>query len=127
MTKIFLFSGALFSFLGVLTRSLSSHPIRQFLLERGKLENFNIAADFLLFHGLALVAVAILLHIFPEAKFHRPGWLFLTGSVLFQGTVLTKSCISIQPFGALTPIGGFLLMAGWIVLALSALKIAPVK
>lgn len=123
MTKYFIFSGALFSLIGLFTRSLSSHTIRQFLLGRGKLENFNIAADYLLFHGLALIAVATLVHLFPDAKFHRAGWLFIAGSILFQGTVLAKSCVSIEPFGILTPVGGFLLMAGWIALAHSSLKL----
>lgn len=123
MTKYFIFSGALFSLIGLFTRSLSSHTIRQFLLGRGKLENFNIAADYLLFHGLALIAVAALVHLFPDAKFHRAGWLFIAGSILFQGTVLAKSCVSIEPFGILTPVGGFLLMAGWIALAHSSLKL----
>ena len=127
MTKIFIFSASFFAFIGVLTRSLSSHPIRQFLMDRGKLENFNIGADYLLFHGLALLAIAILCHLFPDVKFHWAGWLFIAGSLLFQGSVLIKSCISIAPFGFVTPVGGFLLMAGWVMVAVSALRIPAIQ
>jgi uncharacterized membrane protein YgdD (TMEM256/DUF423 family) len=90
------------------------------LEERGKLGNFNLAADYLLIHGLALVTVAILSHLFPGAKYHWAGWAFLFGSILFQGSVLTKSFISIQPFGFLTPLGGFILMLGWGLLLVAA-------
>ena len=121
MTRIFITSGGLFALIGVFTRSLSSHAIKSFLLERGKLDNFNLASDYLVLHGLALIAVAILCHLFPEAKFHKVGWAFMGGSVLFQGSVLLKSCISIAPFGFITPLGGFVLIFGWVMLIISAL------
>ena len=122
MPQIFIIIGALFSLIGVTARSLSSHPIHQFLTERGKLENFNIGADYLLFHGIALIAIAILVHLFPEAKYDRAGYCLIAGSVLFQFSVLIKACVSIQPFGFITPIGGFILMLGWGLVALSAFQ-----
>jgi uncharacterized membrane protein YgdD (TMEM256/DUF423 family) len=120
MTHFFIAFGAILALIGVLARSLSAHALLQLLEERGKLDNFNLAADYLLFHGLALISIAILCHIFPDGKYHRAGWAFLIGSILFQGTVLTKSFISIQPFGFLTPLGGFILMAGWGLLLIAA-------
>lgn len=119
MLRFFLISGSISALIGVITRSLSSHAIKPFLTERGKLDNFNLAADYLLFHGLALIAVAILCHLFPEAKFQRAGWAFIIGSLFFQISVLVKSCISIAPFGFITPVGGFILMAGWVLLIIS--------
>ncbi|MFT5697974.1 MAG: uncharacterized membrane protein YgdD (TMEM256/DUF423 family) [Desulforhopalus sp.] len=123
MTRIFIAAGGLSALLGVLSRSLSSHAIKPFLLERGKLDNFNLASDYLVLHGLALIAVAILCHLFPEAKFQRAGWAFISGSVLFQGSVLLKSCISIAPFGFTTPLGGFVLMLGWAMLIAYAITL----
>ena len=113
MTHFFIAIGAILALSGVIARSLSAHSLLQLLQERGKLDNFNLAADYLLFHGLALISIAVLCHLLPDSKFHRAGWAFLIGSILFQGTVLTKSFVSIQPFGFLTPLGGFILMLGW--------------
>ncbi len=90
--------------------------------QRGKLDNFNLAADYLLFHELALIAVAILCHLFPERKYHQAGWAFQLGSILFQGSVLIKSFVSIQPFGFVTPLGGFILMTRWGLLFVAALS-----
>ncbi len=122
MTHFFIATGSLLALIGVLARSLSAHALLQLLEARGKLENFNLAADYLLFHGLALIGIAILCHLFPEGKYHRAGWAFLLGSILFQGSVLTKSFVSIQPFGFLTPLGGFVLMVGWGLLFFAALQ-----
>lgn len=122
MTQFFIAIGSILSLAGVLARSLSAHALLQLLEERGKLGNFNLAADYLLIHGLALLAVAILCNLFPEEKYHWAGWAFLLGSILFQGTVLTKSFISIQPLGFLTPLGGFILMLGWVLLFIAALN-----
>lgn len=121
MNPLLITSGALFALSGVIARSLSSHAIKPFLLERGKLDNFNLGADYLLMHGIALIATAILCNLYPEAKFERSGWAFIVGSILFQGTVLIKSCVSIHPLGFLTPLGGIILMAGWVLLIFSGI------
>lgn len=120
-SHIFICAGALLALSGVVSRSLSSHAIRQLLDNRGTLDNFNLAADYLLVHGLTLIVVAILCRLYPMAKFHRSGWTFLAGSFLFQGSVLLKSFIPITPFGFLTPVGGLFLMFGWALLAYAAM------
>jgi uncharacterized membrane protein YgdD (TMEM256/DUF423 family) len=114
MTKFFLLSGPLYALLGIVARSLSSHAIKDFLVGRGKLDNFNLAADYFLVHGVALLVFALLCNLFPEARFYRSGYMIFTGVLLFSGTVLVKSCVSIGPLGIATPIGGAILMAGWL-------------
>ncbi len=120
MTHFFIAIGAILALCGVVARSLSAHALLHLLKERGKLENFNLAADYLLFHGLALIGIAILCHLFPDGKYHRAGWALFIGSIFFQGTVLIKSFVPIQPFGFLTPVGGFILMVGWGLLIVAA-------
>lgn len=122
MTQLFIAFGAISAFVGVVARSLSSHTVKQVLLDRGKLDNFNLGADYLVLHGLALIGVAILIQLFPDARYHRAGFAFIVGSLLFQTSVLVKSFVSIAPFGFITPLGGFFLMVGWLLLLLSALK-----
>ena len=122
MTQFYIAVGSFFALLGVVARSLSSHALLPLLEKNGKLNNFNLAADYLLFHALALICVAILCKMFPEGNFHRAGLAFIVGSVLFQGSVLVKSFVSIQPFGLITPIGGFILIVGWFLLFVSAVR-----
>ncbi len=123
MTKMFLCIGSVFGLLGVVAASLSSHALRPALESRGKLDSYNVAADFMIYQGLALLVVAVLIHLFPKAHFHWVAYSFVLGSILFQGTVFLKSFVSISPFGFITPLGGFVLMAGWLLLAILSLKI----
>lgn len=118
LIRVFIASGAMFGLTGVIARSLSSHKLKPLLNERNTLDNFNLGADYLVIHGLALIIVAVLMHLLPAGRFHRAGFSFILGSVLFQYSVLLKSFISIHPFGFLTPLGGLFLMLGWGLLAL---------
>ena len=114
ITKLFLSLGALYGFIGVIANSLSSHAIKPQLEVRNKLDSFNIAADFMIYHGIALLLIGILVHQFPKAGFHWTGWAFVLGSLLFQISVFVKSFVDIGVFGAMTPIGGLILMLGWL-------------
>ncbi len=70
-------------------------------------------------HALAALAVAAL---FPAAT-RRAGWpaaLFLLGSLLFSGSLYAMALGGPGWLGAVTPLGGLLLMAGWASLAWAA-------
>lgn len=122
MTHLFIGTGAFFAFCGVFTRSLSSHAIKASLEQLGKLDNFNIAADYLIFHGLALLATGILCQLYPGSRYYLAGWAFIIGSVLFQGTVLLKAFSNLGPAGMLTPLGGLILLGGWLLLIYAAIQ-----
>ena len=46
-----------------------------------------------------------------------PAWLWAVGSVIFAGTLYAMALGASRWFGAITPIGGSLLIAGWVVRA----------
>ena len=49
-------------------------------------------------------------------------WLFLVGSVLFPGALYSLSFGGPRWFGAVAPIGGLAVIAGWVLLAIAALR-----
>lgn len=49
-------------------------------------------------------------------------WLFLVGSVLFPGALYSLSFGGPRWFGAVAPIGGLAFIAGWVFLAIAALR-----
>lgn len=51
-----------------------------------------------------------------------PGWAFVTGAVLFAGTLYLMAFGAPRWLGAVTPIGGLLLIVGWLWLAWVGLK-----
>ncbi len=46
-----------------------------------------------------------------------PGWLFVGGGALFGGTLYLMALGAPRWFGAITPVGGALMIAGWLWLA----------
>ncbi len=72
-------------------------------------------------HALALLGTGLLAERRPGRVLpHVAGGLFVLGSVLFCGGVYSRAVFDLS-WGALTPLGGTLLMAGWGVLAASAI------
>ncbi len=67
-----------------------------------------------------LHAVAALVALRLEAR--GPGWLFVIGAAIFAGTLYLMAVGAPRWFGAITPIGGALLIAGWLWLAWLAAK-----
>lgn len=76
----------------------------------------GLAAVFCFGHGLALVALA------PAARRPREAglWLLAVGVLLFAGTLLTTVLFG-NPT-RLAPLGGWLLMGGWLIIAVDALR-----
>ena len=66
-------------------------------------------------HYQLVHAVAALLALRLEAR--GPAWLFLAGGALFAGTLYLMALGLPRWLGAITPIGGALLIAGWLWLA----------
>jgi uncharacterized membrane protein YgdD (TMEM256/DUF423 family) len=62
-------------------------------------------------------AVAALVALRLEAR--GPGWLFVIGGALFAGTLYAMALGAPRWLGAVTPIGGAALIAGWLWLAWS--------
>lgn len=69
-------------------------------------------------HALALVLVGLWRG--QGGKGCAAGWGFLVGSAIFSGTLYAMALGGPRWLGAITPIGGTALIAGWIALAISA-------
>jgi len=79
------------------------------------------AADYHFGHALALVLLGLFERGLPDAA--RGVWtgrLLLVGSLIFSGTLYAMALGGPSKLGAVTPIGGVLLIAGWVTFALRA-------
>ncbi|MET3762550.1 DUF423 domain-containing protein [Sphingomonas sp. AAP5] len=66
-------------------------------------------------HYQLIHAVAALVALKLEAR--GPAWLFLAGGAIFAGSLYLMALGAPRWFGAITPIGGAALIAGWLWLA----------
>lgn len=91
-----------------------------------RLDLVATAARYGLFHAAALLAVAALARRVPPAGGRLwlliGGWCFLAGMVLFCGSLYLLAAGLGPDIARLTPIGGVLLIAGWVALLVAALS-----
>jgi uncharacterized membrane protein YgdD (TMEM256/DUF423 family) len=62
-------------------------------------------------------AVAVALGRWPTTPIAVAGWLFIAGTVIFSGSLYVLALSGQRWLGAVTPIGGLALIAGWGALA----------
>lgn len=79
-------------------------------------EWLRTGGEYQLIHAVAVLAIAL------SGRFQRQGWIMLTGAAIFAGTLYAMALGGPRWLGAVTPIGGTLLIAAWLWIALSAFR-----
>jgi uncharacterized membrane protein YgdD (TMEM256/DUF423 family) len=108
-------AGAL-GFLGVALGAFGAHGLRD-RLPPGMLEVYKTGVLYHLVHAVALLAVAL-----GAERLARPravAALWAAGVVIFSGSLYALAVTGVGALGAITPVGGLLLMAGWVTLAIN--------
>jgi len=85
-----------------------------------QLEWWHTATLYLLVHALGLLLVGLLIRLRYITQ--TTAWLLQIGIIIFAGSLYAMTLGAPLWFGAITPIGGVLMIAGWLCLALSAFK-----
>lgn len=115
-----IFLGALGSALAVVLGAFGAHALAARLDPRG-LELWETAARYLMYGSIALVLIG--LYGQPGARrVDAAGWCLLLGSLIFSGTVAALALGGPRLLGAVTPIGGTLMIAGFLLFAWAALR-----
>jgi uncharacterized membrane protein YgdD (TMEM256/DUF423 family) len=113
-------AGALLGGLGVIAGAFGAHGLEGKLDSRG-LEVFETAAKYQMYHAPALLAVGLLAMTGRRgAALNIAGWSFLLGVLIFSGTLYALAFTGIRWLGAITPIGGLALIAGWSALSFAS-------
>jgi len=101
-----------FGFLAVLLGALGAHGgVHALLVERQGLELWKTASLYHLAHAVVLLALAL-----SRVRSRTAFVCFSAGVAIFSGTLYALALTQIKWLGAVTPVGGLLLMAGWLVL-----------
>jgi uncharacterized membrane protein YgdD (TMEM256/DUF423 family) len=103
--------------LGVAAGAFGAHALRQGLAP-ALLSVFETATRYQIVHAIAMVATALAIERRPSRMLMAAGWLFGAGILLFSGSLYALSLIGPPSWGAITPVGGVSLLAGWVCLAL---------
>jgi len=122
MQRILFLAGAGFGFLSVLFGAFGAHALKRHLSSE-MLVIFETGVRYQMYHALALLAAAWAVTVFDSKFISRAGTCFTAGIIIFSGSLYLLALSGIKMFGAITPIGGILLMAGWVFMILGARKV----
>lgn len=101
--------------LGVALGAFGAHGLKNAVSDPELLAIWETAARYHLIHALALGLVAV-----HPGEPRLAGWLFVAGILVFSGSLYALVLSGVRVLGAITPIGGLALIAGWIALAFAA-------
>ena len=107
--------------LGVVLGAFGAHELRD-RLTPDTLSVFETGVRYHLYHALGLFAVAWAASRWANAWVGAAGWLLVAGIVTFSGSLYLLAITGIRWLGAITPIGGVCMTAGWIALAVGAFR-----
>ncbi|MBE1204361.1 DUF423 domain-containing protein [Aminobacter carboxidus] len=108
--RVLFMSGALFGAVGVALSAAASH---------GGGVNVATAANFLLFHAPALIALSLV--VAGGRLLHFGAAVLLVAVLMFSGDLLARDYLGQRLFPFAAPIGGTGMILGWLMLAVGGL------
>lgn len=126
-----LFFAAIMMFLATLLGALGSHALRPTLEDSNHVSTWETAFDYHVMHVLAVLAISILRLVHRDsANSAALKWcvrLWLWGILGFSGSLYFLSLGGPAWLGPVTPIGGLLFLAGWLLLAIEAVRLGRIS
>lgn len=103
-------------FLAVALGAFGAHGLKALLETHDRVDTWETAAFYHLTHAVVLCAVALRQPFSPSTW-----WCFFAGVLIFSGSLYLLCVTQIGVLGAITPLGGLSLLAGWALLAIKGL------
>ncbi len=111
--------GAILAALGIGLGAFGAHALQEMLLEKNLLDTYKTAVLYHLIHAIGLVALGRMSH----SKWSvRGAWLLVLGTLGFSGSLYLYCFTGIRALNFITPLGGLLLIIGWLLIALGGKK-----
>lgn len=121
MSQLFIIIGSFSAALSVILGAFGAHALKQKITPE-RLDTYQTGVQYHIYHSLGLVLVGLLAQ---TGTYHNlmgwSGWLFIFGIILFSGSLYLLSATDQKWLGMITPFGGLSFIVGWILLAVSYL------
>lgn len=127
MTKRTIIIGSTLACSAVILGALNAHFLKQFFTP-DTTQSFDTGVRYQIYHALAILALAGFSDKLSAKHLKKVVWIFLIGILLFSGSIYllcafkANGIIGLTGLGILTPIGGLVLITGWIMLIFAAFK-----
>ncbi len=114
--KSIIVTGALLAGLAVMLGAFGAHALKA-KVSPEDLTIFETAVKYHMYHALGLILIGFLGFHYPSKAIQLPAWMMMVGILIFSGSLYVLVLSGIRWLGAITPIGGISLIAGWLLLA----------
>lgn len=110
----------------VILGAIGAHTLRNILSEV-QLNSFATGVRYQYYHIFAMLFAVILGKQF-DVNLKAPLWLFAIGTLFFSSSIFLLSTIpvhgmeGVRALGPITPVGGLILVAGWLSLAIQFIR-----
>lgn len=126
LDKRILITATVFVFLGIIFGALGAHALEK-VLTVDQLASYEVGVKYQIYHGIALLALVALTQKlnFSLKLIYR---FLIIGVIIFSGSIYAlvfQNLIGVKLgmlFGPLTPIGGLLMIIGWLLFLIKLLK-----
>ncbi len=126
MKKTILVAATIFGFTAVILGALGAHALKAHL-GADQLNSFETGVKYQMYHAITLLVLGLWYK--ADIKFlNMAGWCMIIGTVFFSFSIYLLSTRSITGLeginflGPVTPIGGMLIITGWLLLLIMFLK-----
>lgn len=119
--EIIIATGAFFGMLSVIFGAFGAHALKK-ILSKEQLHSFEVGVKYQMYHAILLIVLGFSNTITTSATY----WCFTIGIILFSfsiyGLILSDSKgKKLRFLGPITPIGGLLLVIGWLLILINTL------
>lgn len=121
--RFWLMLGAVLGAVGVTLGAFGAHGLEGHLAATldaaaaaRTLETWEVAVRYQMYHALALLVTGLWAGLRPSRALTIAGWAFLLGIAIFSGCLYALVLSGVKILGAIVPIGGVLLIVGWLAL-----------
>jgi|TARA_B110000459_G_C16607809_1_gene494491 uncharacterized membrane protein YgdD (TMEM256/DUF423 family) len=128
MSRSILIKAGILGMIAVLGGAFGAHALKE-VLSPEHLASFNTGVRYQMIHAVVLIGLFLLGIKFEMKQFRIAAQLIFWGVILFSGSIylLTlKNIIGVEALkfaGPITPIGGLLIITGWLFMVLGAMKV----
>ncbi len=126
VNKIILITGATLALISVILGAFGAHGLEK-LVDSDGVDSFTTGVRYQMYHAIACIILGNMT-ILEDVSRKKIFYLFLGGITLFSGSIYLLVIdevlgFSLSSIGFVTPLGGFLLIFGWIFFIISLVKI----
>jgi uncharacterized membrane protein YgdD (TMEM256/DUF423 family) len=128
MLKSILIKAGVLGVIGVLGGAFGAHALKEVLTSE-QLLSFQTGVRYQMIHAVVLMILFLLLNKYDLKQFKIAAQFIFWGVILFSGSIFIltlKNIIGLEVLkfaGPITPLGGTLIITGWVFIVLGGLKL----